>query len=68
MIRARKLAAVERDVPESGTRPPYIVRRSFKWTYLYAAVEPTTRGVRLLHVSAARMDDGCLQMFLARTL
>ena len=23
-------------------RPPYIVRRSYRWTYLYAAVEPTT--------------------------
>jgi hypothetical protein len=25
-----------------GLRPPYVVRRSYQWTYLYAAVEPTT--------------------------
>jgi hypothetical protein len=25
-----------------GFRPPYIVKRSYKWTYLYVAVEPTT--------------------------
>jgi hypothetical protein len=25
-----------------GFRPPYIVKRSYEWTYLYAAVEPTT--------------------------
>ena len=25
-----------------GSRPPYTVRRAYKWTYLYAAVEPTT--------------------------
>jgi hypothetical protein len=27
-----------------GFRPPYVVRRSYEWTYLYAAVEPTPRG------------------------
>ncbi|CAA9458224.1 MAG: hypothetical protein AVDCRST_MAG02-1672 [uncultured Rubrobacteraceae bacterium] len=25
-----------------GSRPPYTVRRAYKWTYLYAAEEPTT--------------------------
>jgi hypothetical protein len=25
-----------------GFRPPYIVKRSYEWTYLYAALEPTT--------------------------
>lgn len=25
-----------------GFRPPYIVRRSYKWTYVYAAIELTT--------------------------
>ena len=25
-----------------GFRPPYVVRRSYEWTYLYAAMEPAT--------------------------
>ena len=25
-----------------GFRPPYVVKRAYKWTYLYAAVEPTS--------------------------
>jgi hypothetical protein len=24
-----------------GFRPPYVVRRAYEWTYLYAAVDPT---------------------------
>lgn len=25
-----------------GFRPPYVVRRAYEWTYLYAALDPTT--------------------------
>jgi hypothetical protein len=25
-----------------GFRPPWMVKRAYKWTYLYAAVEPTS--------------------------
>ena len=45
-----------------GFRPPYIVRRSYEWTYLYAAVEPTTGESFCLYLPG--MDDGCLQIFL----
>ena len=45
-----------------GFRPPYIVRRSYEWTYLYAAVEPTTGESVCLYLPG--MDDGCLQIFL----
>jgi hypothetical protein len=27
-----------------GFRPPWIVKRAYAWTYLYAAVEPTRSG------------------------
>jgi hypothetical protein len=45
-----------------GFRPPYVVRRSYEWTYLYAAVEPTTGESFCLYLPG--MDDGCLQIFL----
>src|SRR5215207_1038860 len=45
-----------------GFRPPYIVRRSYKWTYLYAAVEPTTGESFCLYLPG--MDSRCLQSFL----
>jgi hypothetical protein len=45
-----------------GFRPPYIVRCSYKWTYLYAAVEPTTGESFCLYLPG--MDDGCLEIFL----
>jgi hypothetical protein len=38
------------------------VRRSYKWTYLYAAVEPTTGESFCLYLPG--MDDGCLEIFL----
>ena len=41
----------------------YIVKRSYKWTYLYAAVEPATGESFCLYLPT--MDDGCLEMFLA---
>ena len=47
-----------------GFRPPYVVSRSYKWTYLYAAVEPTTGGSFCLYLPG--MDGGCLQTFLDR--
>jgi len=46
-----------------GFRPPYIVRRSYKWTYLYAAVEPATGESFCVYLPG--MDDGCLEIFLA---
>jgi transposase-like protein len=39
------------------------VKRSYKWTYLYAAVEPATGESFCLYLPT--MDDGCLEMFLA---
>jgi transposase len=45
-----------------GFRPPYVVKRSYKWTYLYAAVEPTTGESFCLYLPG--MDSGCLQSFL----
>jgi transposase len=45
-----------------GFRPPYIVRRTYKWTYLYAALEPTTGESFCLYLPG--MDSGCLQSFL----
>jgi transposase len=45
-----------------GFRPPYIVRRSYKWTYLYAALEPTTGESFCLYLPG--MDARCLQSFL----
>ncbi len=38
------------------------MRRSYKWTYLYAAVDPTTGESFCLYLP--RMDDGCLELFL----
>jgi len=45
-----------------GFRPPYVVRRSYKWTYLYAALDPTTGESFCLYLPG--MDDGCLKTFL----
>ena len=45
-----------------GFRPPYIVRRAYQWTYLYAAVEPTTGESFCMYLPG--MDDGCLEVFL----
>jgi transposase len=45
-----------------GFRPPYIVRRSYEWTYLYAALEPTTGESFCLYLPG--MDSWCLQSFL----
>jgi hypothetical protein len=47
-----------------GFRPPYTVRRSYKWTYLYAALEPTTGESFCLYLPG--MDARCLQGFLDR--
>ena len=45
-----------------GFRPPWIVKRSYKWTYLYAAVEPTSGESFCMYLPG--MDDGCLEVFL----
>jgi hypothetical protein len=38
------------------------VRRTYKWTYLYAALEPTTGESFCVYLLG--MDSGCLQSFL----
>ena len=38
------------------------MRRAYKWTYLYAAVEPTTGESFCLYLPG--MDDICLEVFL----
>ena len=45
-----------------GFRPPYMVRRSYEWTYLYAAVDPTTGETFCLYLPG--MDAGSLEIFL----
>ena len=45
-----------------GFRPPYTVRRSYKWTYLYAAVEPATGESFCVYLPG--MDEGSLEIFL----
>ena len=45
-----------------GFRPPYVVKRSYKWTYLYAALEPTSGESFCMYLPG--MDDGCLEVFL----
>ena len=37
------------------------MRRSYKWTYLYAALDPTTGESFCMYLPG--MDDGCLEMF-----
>ncbi|MBA2713741.1 MAG: transposase [Rubrobacteraceae bacterium] len=38
------------------------MKRSYKWTYLYAAVEPTSGESFCMYLPG--MDDGCLEIFL----
>jgi hypothetical protein len=45
-----------------GFRPPYVVKRAYKWTYLYAAVEPTSGESFCMYLPG--MDEGCLEVFL----
>ena len=45
-----------------GFCPPYVVKRSYKWTYLYAALEPTSGESFCMYLPG--MDDGCLEVFL----
>src|SRR5215211_9335864 len=59
-LRADQLAQ-EALLPE-GVPSALHVRRSYEWTYLYAAVEPTTGESFCLYLPG--MDDGCLQIFL----
>ena len=44
-----------------GVRPPWIVKRAYKWTYLYAALDPSS-GVSFC-MCLPGMDDGCLEVF-----
>jgi transposase len=45
-----------------GFRPPYKVRHAYKWTYLYAAIDPTTGESLCLYLPG--MDSLCLEAFL----
>ena len=45
-----------------GSRPPYVVRRAYEWTYLYAAVDPTSGESFCLYLPG--MDGLCLEAFL----
>ena len=45
-----------------GFRPPYVVRRAYKWTYLYAALDPTSGESFCLYLPG--MDGLCLEAFL----
>ena len=45
-----------------GFRPPYVVRHSYKWTYLYAALDPTSGESLCLYLPG--MDSLCLEAFL----
>ena len=45
-----------------GFRPPWVVRRAYEWTYLYAAVDPATGESSCLYLPG--MDRLCLEAFL----
>lgn len=45
-----------------GFRPPYTVKRAYEWSYLYAAVDPTSG--ESFSVYLPGMDGLCLQTFL----
>jgi transposase len=45
-----------------GFRPPYVVRRAYEWTYLYAAVEPTSGESFCAYLPG--MDGKCFEKFL----
>jgi hypothetical protein len=45
-----------------GFRPPRVLRRLYEWTYLYAAVDPTSRESFALYLPG--MDSLCFQTFL----
>ena len=47
-----------------GFRPPYVVRRAYEWTYLYAAVDPSSGESFSLYLPG--MDSLCFQTFLER--
>ena len=45
-----------------GFRPPYVVHRAYEWTYLYAAVDPTTGESFCGYLPG--LDGSCLEAFL----
>jgi transposase len=45
-----------------GVRPPWVVRRRYEWTWLYAAVEPTTGEDCCLYLPS--LDGVCYELFL----
>jgi transposase len=49
-----------------GFRPPYVVRRAYEWTYLYAALDPITGESFCLYTCRAWMWDVFCEGFLGR--
>lgn len=45
-----------------GSRPPWTLRRKYQWTWLYAAVEPSTGEDFCLYLPA--LDSDCYRVFL----
>ncbi len=45
-----------------GFRPPYTVRRAYKWTYLYAAVDPASGESFCAYLPS--VDGPCFEKFL----
>lgn len=45
-----------------GFRPPYVARSAYEWTYLYAALDPTSGESFCLYLPG--MDGLCLEAFL----
>jgi hypothetical protein len=45
-----------------GFRPPYAVSRAYEWTYLYAALDPSSGEGFCAYMPG--MDGGCLEAFL----
>lgn len=45
-----------------GIRPPWVVRRQYQWTWLYAAVEPATGEVCCWYLRS--LDGACYHLFL----
>jgi hypothetical protein len=44
-----------------GFRPPHIVQRVYEWTYLYAAVDPTTSESFCVYMP--HLDSRCIEKF-----
>ena len=41
-----------------GFRPPYVLRRAYEWTYLYAALDPTSGDSSCLYLPLFSTNPG----------